>query len=319
MSESQALSAVPTDLADRLRNIAREREALDVAQFQFIGFDAIRAAYGERWPEEKDRIRGVAEGFLRRRIDGADLLIRADGGFLVVFGSATGAEAEVAAGQLSHGLNEFFLGGDGPTPRFSVASSSVPVKELTDRLGDVEIISPEQGPDPAETFGLSQLDWRFQPVWDVKRETLSSWYVTPYITKSGVRLPGYQFEGVSARPHHFAAVALLQGSYKLGGVHGQSAFNNFLWQATELCGCHHVHFALGRSWYEDTHPDAPVCPTGFATLDIIEIASGGFRPLHRADSSCPPNEFECVMDLPSVRPYRRQLELMFRHKFERRF
>jgi hypothetical protein len=201
-------SALSDSLTSRLRQLAQTREALDVAQVQFIDLEDIRSAYGKRWPEQKTRIRDTAEAFLRTRMDRSDLLISAGGGFVVVFGSAEGAEAAVAAGQLLHGLNEFFLGNAEsiPAPRFGVATHSVPIKELTSRLGDLDFITHETGPEPVEISILAQVEWRFQPVWDVKRETLSNWYVAPYLKKTHARLPGYQFESAAAPANQFAAV-----------------------------------------------------------------------------------------------------------------
>jgi hypothetical protein len=193
------------NLTSRLRAIAKGRETLDVAQFQFIDLDEVRNAYGDRWPENKARILDVAEGFLRRRVDPADLLINAGGGFIVVFGAATGMAAEAAAGSLSHGLNEFFLGdvGETPSPRFGAATHAMPVNDLAESLGDVAVVPPA----PREVIaGPAQIDWRYTPVWDVKREILSSWYVTPYSKITNERVPGYHFEGAAGSATQFAAI-----------------------------------------------------------------------------------------------------------------
>lgn len=208
LGKTHPSSALSDSLTSRLRQLSQSREALDVAQIQFIDLEDIRSAYGKRWPEHKTRIRDTAEAFLRSRMDSSDLLISADGGFVVVFGSAAGAEAAVAAGQLLHGLNAFFLGNAEitPVPRFGVATNSVPIKDLTTSLGDVDFFTPEAGPEPGEISGLAQFEWRFQPVWDVKRETLSNWYVAPYLKKTQARVPGYQFESAAAPANQFAAV-----------------------------------------------------------------------------------------------------------------
>jgi hypothetical protein len=193
------------NLTSRLRAIAKGRETLDVAQFQFIDLEEVRCSYGDRWPENKARILNIAEGFLRRRVDSADLLINAGGGFIVVFGSASGMAAEAAAGSLSHDLNEFFLGdvGETPSPRFGASTHAMPVKDLAESLGDVAVVPPA----PREVVvGPAQIDWRYQPVWDVKREILSSWYVTPYSKATNERVPGYHFEGLAGNATQFAAI-----------------------------------------------------------------------------------------------------------------
>jgi hypothetical protein len=197
------------DLAAKLRAVSQGRDAVDIAQFEFIGLEEIAAAYGERWPANKARIQGVAEDFLQRRMDRGDVLIKAAGGFVMVFGSRIGAEAHAAAGSLTHGLNEFFLGeiAETPTPRFGVTTQTVDVKELAESLGNAAFATPAPAPaEQVEDAGLSDLDWRFQPVWDVKRETLSSWYVTPYLRTTASRVPGYLFESTAPRAAQFAAI-----------------------------------------------------------------------------------------------------------------
>jgi hypothetical protein len=189
------------NLATRLRALAQGRDTLDVAQFQFVGLDEIRVVYGPRWPENQERILGTAEGFLRRRTDSQDLLIRVDGGFLLIFGEAVGEEAVASAGRLSHGLNEFFLGElrEQPAPRMSATSHTAPVAKLAATFADVEFVDhvPQPPPEPAagtEAGGIPNVDWRYQPVWDVRRETLTSWYIAPFAKGTSNRLPGYQFE-----------------------------------------------------------------------------------------------------------------------------
>jgi hypothetical protein len=198
-------------LASRLRETAQGRDAIDVAQFQFIGLEDIRQAYGDRWDDQKARIQESAETFLRRRMHESDLLIRGDGGFLVVFGSAMAADSESSAHQLAHGLNDFFLGEDpqDPVPRFGVTTASMPVKDLAAHLEGAGLVEAKAQPDLANRAaapGLRDIDWRFLPVWDAKREILSNWYVAPYLKTSGARLPGYMFESIAAHPSQFAAV-----------------------------------------------------------------------------------------------------------------
>jgi len=198
----------PENTADAIRQLAKGRDALDVAQFQFVGLEDICSAYGERWPQQKSRIQEVAAGYLRSRMDASDLLISAGGGFVIIFGSACGAEAEAVAGQLSHGLNEFFLGKaeHTPSPRFAAALHSVPAKALASCLGGAAIVAPQAASEPPEPSGLVDLEWRYQPVWDVRSQILSNWYVLPCSKKNQTRVPGYQFESVAIRPKQFAAI-----------------------------------------------------------------------------------------------------------------
>src|SRR3954447_20738446 len=92
----------------RLRALAGDRDALDIAQLQFVGMDELKRAHTHRWPEQHARILEIAQSFLTQRIPAGDLLVRANDGFVLVFQS-TEAEANVSAGRLAHGLNAYFL------------------------------------------------------------------------------------------------------------------------------------------------------------------------------------------------------------------
>jgi hypothetical protein len=189
-------ASVTADLYSRLRAIVAGREAVDVAQLHFVGLDKVQKAYGGRWPEHQIRIHDAAESFLRKRIGASDLLVRGEGGFLVVLGGSTGPDSHAAAAQLAHGLNAFFTGDmDGnPAPRFGGLAQSIPTKDLEQslvRASKGDLASSDYATGAA---GPAELDWKFEPVWDVKREALSYWYVTPFRADTGARVAGYQFE-----------------------------------------------------------------------------------------------------------------------------
>lgn len=205
MGAADKLSTAGETLADRVRGIARGRSTLDVAKFNFIGLDEVREAYGARWEAQAAKVQDAAETYLRRRLGSSDLLVRAEGGFIAVFGAVSGNEAETATLSLLHGVNEFFLGDANqlPVPRMHAVAQSLPTSGLAEAFGDLAIAEP---PAPGLTFGLGDLEWRFQPVWDVKREVLSSWYVAPYIKYTGARMPGYLFEAGSPRAQQFWSV-----------------------------------------------------------------------------------------------------------------
>jgi len=187
------------DLVDRLRNIARNGQAIDVAQVQFVGLDQVRAAYGERWRVERDRIQDVARAFIAKRIHNEDVLIPCDNGFIIVFSAADSTDAALTAHSVGQSLNQFFLG-DEATKHFKVdiTHETVPVQGFSEFMNGLQgtdaskarcgEIQPEPAVDAAG-FGL-----QFQPVWDVKHEAVTSYYAEATDLKSGERIAGYQFE-----------------------------------------------------------------------------------------------------------------------------
>lgn len=189
-------TATPVDrLADSLRRLVRGRNELDVAQFQFMGFERLARAYGQAWPQRRDRFWQIAEIYLLNRLEEGDILVRGSEGFLVVFASRTGARAVFAAQSLADGVSEKFNGlGDGPAPELEVDTRAMPAPQVARKLREhgaaAEPVrhAPHAAPSPA------QVDWLFQPVWDARREVISNYFLLPHLKGTTRRVPGYQFE-----------------------------------------------------------------------------------------------------------------------------
>jgi hypothetical protein len=184
------------DLLRRLRSAVGGRETVDVAQLQFVGMENIARAYGERWDASRTRIQDAAESFLQNRIGDRDLLVRGEEGFLIVLGKVEGPQAYAMAAELSHGLNAFFLGEGSalPTPRIAHKVETMAVRDIERHVGRREALAASA---PATAQDVT---WKFEPVWDVRREVLSYWYLAPFGAKTGRRIPGYQFEAGSLSP-----------------------------------------------------------------------------------------------------------------------
>jgi hypothetical protein len=191
----------------RLHAILRNRVSIDAARLQFIGMEDIAQAYGDRWPANKERIYAIASEFLDRRIHAADVFFMATDGFLVIFGSCEGVAAQAEAQRLGHALGEFFLGEEAqPVPRIMTSLVNIPSARLRDVVeSDGSHISdvPQEAEEQARRL---KVDWRFQPVWDCKREAVTTWYTVPYEQETGVRVGGYHFDTPRFRPSDFAAV-----------------------------------------------------------------------------------------------------------------
>jgi hypothetical protein len=186
--------------------MTRGRETIDVAQLRFVGLSDVQQAYGDRWPPQRARIQDAAEAFLQHRLGASDFVIRGDNGFLVVLDTAAGAEAHAIVAQLAHGLNAFFLGEDQHGfPRVSGVAQTVTARDLEASIGRLNA-APDVRQSPADLSDLPELDWRYEPVWDVKHEILSSWHVTPVLRSTGARLSGYQFEPAPTAPSRLLKV-----------------------------------------------------------------------------------------------------------------
>ncbi len=181
------------ELTERLRDFASKRETLEVAQFQFVGFEEIQRAYGERWDAERDKVCKIAEHYLQKRLGANDMLVRGADGFLVVFADYDGRKAKAEAEELNRGLNLFFLGESSPEPMptVEVHHASVRADDLIGSLKDVALVTPrEEEPLPCS----DTISWEYQPVWDARREALSQNHVVPIERATSDPMPGYGYE-----------------------------------------------------------------------------------------------------------------------------
>lgn len=163
------------NLAERIRRLANGRNTLDVAQFQFIGLDEIRAGYGARWAEKRDHVFRTAMQFISRRISADDVLISSAEGFLLIFGAFSGFLADAAAQRISNELNQFFLGKpDMDQVQFEAHHQSMSVDEFASTFGGMINSTSELSPS-----GPKEIPMGFTPVWDAQRGALSTFFISP--------------------------------------------------------------------------------------------------------------------------------------------
>jgi hypothetical protein len=169
------------NLAERIRRLANGRNTIDVAQFQFIGLTEIKARYGRRWPEKRERVQGIAGEFISKRIAPEDVLIPGADGFLVVFGSRAGVLADTAAVRISKELNTFFMGCDGEDADMQLQSrhASMSVDDFAQAFGDLIAESNDEPGAPEVPQDPGHISFAFAPVWDTRRGALTTFFVTP--------------------------------------------------------------------------------------------------------------------------------------------
>jgi hypothetical protein len=175
------------NLAERIRRLANGRTTIDVAQFQFIGLTEIRARYGPRWNDKRERVQSVARNFIVRRIAPEDVLIPGADGFLVVFGSRTGHLADTTAQRISQELNTFFIGAADMDAdiRFEARHRSMSVDDFAEAFGDLIAESKPAPAIPRFQATHGDIPMGFTPVWDSKRGALTTFFVTPMDAETG--------------------------------------------------------------------------------------------------------------------------------------
>jgi hypothetical protein len=179
------------NLAERIRRLANGRTTIDVAQFQFIGLNEIRARYGVRWNDKRERVQTVARNFILKRIAPEDVLIPGADGFLVVFGSRTGILADNTAHRISQELNTFFIGAADMDDdiRFEARHRSMSVDDFAEAFGDL-IAEDRPAPVVIPRFQTphGEIPMGFTPVWDSRRGALTTFFVTPMDAETGLPL-----------------------------------------------------------------------------------------------------------------------------------
>jgi hypothetical protein len=174
---------VGLNLAERIRRLANGRTTLDVAQFQFIGLDQIRERYGPRWIVKREKVQQVARHFISKRVSPEDVLIPGADGFLLVFGSRTGMLADTAAQRISSELNTYFLGAaDMDDVAFEARHRSMSVDDFAEAFGDLIVDSNDAHPSQAKA---NEIPIGYTPVWDSKRQAVTTFFVTPLNAETG--------------------------------------------------------------------------------------------------------------------------------------
>jgi hypothetical protein len=163
------------NLAERIRRLANGRNTIDVAQFQFIGLTEIKARYGKRWPDKRERVQGIAGEFISKRIAPEDVLIPGADGFLVVFGSRAGILADNAAVRISKELNTFFMGCEGEDADMQLQSrhASMSVDDFAQAFGDLIAESDEPAEGPHAPHEPGHVSFGFAPISTLPASTTS--------------------------------------------------------------------------------------------------------------------------------------------------
>lgn len=94
----------------RLKTALAGRDSIDIGHFHWVNLDMVKAEAGERWKEMSRRIYDVAGHFIEKRLNPNDVLLRFDGGFILILAELKGMTAEQQVEKISQDLNLFFLG-----------------------------------------------------------------------------------------------------------------------------------------------------------------------------------------------------------------
>lgn len=133
-----------TDTMKRLKAALAGRASVDIGHFQWINLDMVKAEAGKQWDTLRTKIYNAAGHFIEKRLGENDILVRCQGGFILIFADATGSDAQARTDAISQELNLFFLG-DRILKRLEISSQvqSVSMAELADMVGRTAQTEPD--------------------------------------------------------------------------------------------------------------------------------------------------------------------------------
>ncbi|RKQ96585.1 hypothetical protein [Maricaulis maris] len=138
------------ELRQKLKTALVGRESVDMGQFQFLNLERVRARTGEDWPRLREKVYETSTQFIERRLGPDDVMIRVQGGFLIIFRASDVEAAQDMVDAISGELNTFFLGEAGlEDVRTEADARDVPTSEL------LEIVARSQPHDHAGQSAIS--------------------------------------------------------------------------------------------------------------------------------------------------------------------
>lgn len=135
---------MPPELKQKLKQVLAGRSSVDMGQFQFLNLDKVREGAGADWERLREKVYEVSSHFIEKRLDPGDVVIRCQGGYLIIFEARDPDASEVAVREIADELEHFFLG-DRELSLLQVLGEarSVPTEEL------LEIVARTQDEAPA--------------------------------------------------------------------------------------------------------------------------------------------------------------------------
>jgi len=132
----------------RLKAALAGRASVDIGHFQWINLDMVRDEAGDQWETLRSKIYTAAAHFIEKRLGKEDVMVRCQGGFILIFANHTGEDANARTEAISQELNRFFLG-DRILKTLEVSSQtqSVSMAELA------HMVSRGQAAEEAEAAG----------------------------------------------------------------------------------------------------------------------------------------------------------------------
>lgn len=219
----------------KLKVFFADRRTLPAGRIQFINLSPIRERFGPQWSTIAERADAMASTIINRSLSRVDLFIKIDElAYLVLFGALNEEEAQVKCGFIASEISRHLLGESGldyaeiqtvvvnaDAPR---AGSAIRIDDIvaqvvkradekvarTSEAGETVSTSAINPSTPARGVGFEGLGFSYRPMWDVKRNALSTYICIPHIDRGPALMPwsGYEIAGGTEDPRPIEEIDL---------------------------------------------------------------------------------------------------------------
>lgn len=205
-------------LPDKIRSLLTQSSDLDIGQMEFINLDEVRAVCGENWGHWRERIFIAAESIIAKHTSQADLVIRCNAGFIIIFAELDPDDVRRVCDEIAASVRAFFLGSE----EFShlglrMEASRVSANEFArkiqqaraevlptaatahpeDELQDAHAATPQ----PVLQGRVPKVMVAFLPVWSATAEAVGTFFCVPYRrARDGRLIYGQSVLSADARP-----------------------------------------------------------------------------------------------------------------------
>ncbi len=173
------------ELRQKLKKALAGRSSVDMGQFQFLNLERVKARAGSDWPRLREKVYETSTQFIERRIEPDDVMLRVQGGFLIIFGAADVEAADEMVAAISGELNSFFLGQSDLTEvRAEGEARDVPTSELLDIVARSQPHEPDAEPERSRASepvrgAEAAPPWRAAPTKERDDEERTRWVEGP--------------------------------------------------------------------------------------------------------------------------------------------
>jgi hypothetical protein len=183
--------------ADGARRILEGPQPIAAGKLHFVGLDKVRQHFGDKWPKLASRAETLVRRAIERRLSPQDVYRKTgDLNFVVMFANLDGREAELKCQLITEEIMRMLVGDEMGMLAVKTVATDVSGPEMLAKLGpavdiaqaieaEVEVRRLRREAPPTEAAAsrvavndpLSQVEFLYRPIWDVKRSAVANFFL----------------------------------------------------------------------------------------------------------------------------------------------